>query len=107
MSSQVILQFPHDVEIVLNVQQAAVADSAQRALGIEWLDRAFIEYECEPLRPSGKVLAVDKVIAVAAAAGASAFQDASVWSSEYALATIQALQRSPVRVDVGQLIVSY
>jgi hypothetical protein len=107
MTSQVILQFPHGVELQLSVNHIAAADPEQRALGIEWLDRAFIEYECEPLRPSGKVLAVDKVIAVAAAAGQDTFREKEAWAAEYALATVRALQRSPVRVDVSQLIVSY
>ena len=107
MSSQVILKFAHGVEIQVSADCKVEGDAAQRAQGIEWLDRAFVEFECEPLRPSGKVLAVDKVIVVAAAAGPDTFRNQPDWAAQYALATVRALQRSPVRVDVTQLIVSY
>lgn len=69
-----------------------------------WLDQQFLEHGCEPVRGSGKVLVIDKILAVAAAMGASGFQDAD-WARQYARATSGALDRSQIHVDVARLSV--
>ena len=71
-----------------------------------WLDKEFIALDCEPLRPTGKLLTADKVVVVAEAAGALKFaQDA--WAQEFARATSAALGKSVVHVDVASLSISY
>ena len=69
-----------------------------------WLDRQFQEHGCEPVRGSGKVLVIDKILAVAAAMGANGFQDAD-WALQYARATSGALDRGQIHVDVAGLSV--
>lgn len=71
-----------------------------------WLDRQFVELECEPVRPTGKVLAVDKVVMVAEGAGLAKFQDAA-WAKEFARAVGGALNRPYVHVDVSTMAVSF
>ncbi len=71
-----------------------------------WLDDEFMRLECEPLRASGKVLLADKVLTVAHAAGAALLGDAA-WSSQFARATVAALARPIVRVDVPAMAVSF
>ena len=74
--------------------------------GRRWLDDQFTALDCEPLRASGKVLLADKVLTVAHAAGAALLGDAA-WSSQFARATVAALARPIVRVDVPAMAVSF
>lgn len=71
-----------------------------------WLDEQFTRLGCEPLRPTGKVLAADKVICVARAAGAALLADGK-WSGEFARAASAALAKPVVRVDVPAMTVAY
>ncbi len=71
-----------------------------------WLDNEFTRMECEPLRASGKVLMADKVLTVAAAAGAPMLGDRA-WLADFARATSAALARPVVRVDVQSMTINY
>lgn len=71
-----------------------------------WLDQQFTELECEPLRPTGKVLNADKVLIVAQAAGPSRFADAQ-WAQQFGRCASAALGRPVVRVDVQEATVGY
>ena len=71
-----------------------------------WLDDEFMRLECEPLRASGKVLLADKVLVVAAAAGASLLGDRA-WLADFARATSATLARPVVRVDVQSMTVNF
>jgi len=71
-----------------------------------WLDNEFTRMECEPLRASGKVLMADKVLVVAAAAGASLLGDRA-WLANFARATSATLARPVVRVDVQSMTVNF
>lgn len=71
-----------------------------------WLDLQFMEMDCEPLRPTGKLLTADKVVVVAQAAGANKFSDAA-WSQNFARAASAALAKPLIHVDVTTLSISY
>ena len=71
-----------------------------------WLDNEFTRMECEPLRASGKVLMADKVLVVAAAAGASLLGDRA-WLADFARAASATLARPVVRVDVQSMTVNF
>ncbi|KQP14159.1 hypothetical protein [Pseudorhodoferax sp. Leaf267] len=72
----------------------------------QWLDAQFTQLECEPLRATGKVLLVDKLIAIAQAAGPSLLGDAQ-WLADFARAASAALAKPVVRVDLGAMAISY
>jgi len=97
MRQEVFVRFPHEQEFELPVaaNDAMAADAARR-----WLDEQFTANDCEPLRASGKVLTADKLLAIAAAVGATRFADDPAWAADYARATVAALGRPMVRVDV-------
>jgi hypothetical protein len=78
------------------------ADQARR-----WLDDQFVDNDCEPLRATGKVLTADKVLVLAATVGAARFQSDPDWSADYARATLGALGRPAVQVDVGSGAVTF
>ena len=74
--------------------------------GRRWLDEQFTALECEPLRPSGKVLLADKVLVVARA-GQRQLQGDAVWRETFGRAAAAVLQRPLIRVDVPGLAVSF
>lgn len=100
----------HDVTIRLDGFETSVdlAEVVPMAadVGRWWLDDHFVRFGCEPLRPTGKVLMADKVLAVAAAAGRERFADA-LWARDYARAVAAALGKPAVAVDVPALSVNY
>ena len=71
-----------------------------------WLDAEFTRLGCEPVRPTGKVLSADKVLAVAQGAGPAGFEDA-VWADAYTRATAGALAKTLIRVDVPNTTVGF
>jgi hypothetical protein len=104
MNAQVSIRFGPDVTIELSVPLAT--DAAARQSAREWLDRTYDEFGCEPIRPTGKVLVLDKILLIADAAGEKHFQRDAQWARAYAQAVSSALDRSSVRVDVEGRTVS-
>lgn len=66
-----------------------------------WLSQQFEEFGCTPRSMVGKVLAFDKVLEVARAAGEKHFAGDIAWAERYARAVLATLKREVVRVDVG------
>ena len=103
MRSEVTVSFNQHppVRVDLNEVQPMPHDMAR-----SWLDRAFNDMGCEPLRPTGKLLTADKVLVVAQAAGPGKFADAG-WAAEFARAASAALAKPVVHVDVSAMSISY
>jgi hypothetical protein len=101
MRHEVSLQFDlqNRLEIPVDGHDLPAADLARR-----WLDDEFTRLECAPLRASGKVLTVDKLLAVASAAGPASFDDPS-WRREFARAACAATGKPSVRVDLSTMTV--
>jgi hypothetical protein len=72
-----------------------------------WLDEQFLANDCEPLRASGKVLTVDKLVAIAEAIGLQRFEADATLRTDYARAAVVALARPVVRIEVDARAVSY
>jgi hypothetical protein len=87
MRSEVSVTFKGSppVRIDLNEVQPMPHDVARW-----WLDDQFTQMQCEPLRPTGKLLTADKVVVVAQAGGMAKFNDPK-WAQEFARATSAAL----------------
>ncbi|MBA4175301.1 MAG: hypothetical protein C0505_01855 [Leptothrix sp. (in: Bacteria)] len=81
---------------------AMPADEARR-----WLDEQFVAQECEPLRGTGKVLTADKVMALAQTVAPAKFTDDPAWAGAFARATLSALGRPLVTVDLDARAISY
>lgn len=103
MRSEVTVTFQGQAPVRMDLGrlQPLAADAARL-----WFDRQFTELGCEPLRPTGKVLAADKVVVVAEAAGTGKFADPA-WSNEFARATSAVLGKPVVHIDVPSLSISY
>ncbi len=103
MISEVIVQFSDEQQFRANMDHLTPMenDEARR-----WLDDQFTALDCEPLRPSGKVLLADKVLVVARAAGVRGLED-EAWFHAYARAAHAVLGRPVIKVDVQAMTVSY
>jgi hypothetical protein len=97
MRPEVNVKFAPDqgFEILLASGDEMAADAARR-----WLDDQFVANDCEPVRASGKVLTVDKLLAIAAAVGPQRFESDAAFRHDYACAATAALGRPVVRIDV-------
>ena len=103
MISEVIVRWSSEQEFRADVDKLAPMgnDEARR-----WLDEQFTALDCEPLRPSGKVLLADKVLVVAREAGLRHLEDTN-WFETYARAAHAVLSRPLIKVDVQAMTVSY
>jgi hypothetical protein len=104
MRATVSIAFAPDTELLMHVPASAPEWTLEQAR--RWLDEKFTEFDCEPVRASGKVLTADKLLAVAAALGPRAFESDSAVREAYAQAAVAALGRPVVRVDIGASTVS-
>ncbi len=105
MRQEVIVQFSPEQHHAINLHAGQVplpADEARR-----WLDEQFLANDCEPLRASGKVLIADKVLVLATTVGDARFTSDAAWAQDFARATVAALGRPVVRVDVATGAISY
>lgn len=97
MRHEVFVRFAQGREFALPVPSAQLMTSEEAR---RWLDEQFVANECEPLRATGKVLAADKVLVLAGTAGPERFESDPGWAADYARATLAALGRAIVQVDV-------
>jgi hypothetical protein len=104
MNAQVSIRFSRDVTVEFCVP--FTSDATAQARARDWLDRTYQEFGCEPARPTGKVLLLDKILGIAEAAGQKHFQRDSGWGELYAQAVTSALDRTGVQVDVEGRTVS-
>jgi hypothetical protein len=101
MRNEVFVKFDGRDDIALRPADAMPLDEAR-----QWLDAEFQRLEATISRPTGKVLLVDKVLAIAEAAGSQGFADAA-WAESYARAAAGALRKPLVRVDVPNTSVGF
>ena len=103
MRNQITVIFDKGVELTFS---GAGVPTLPHDIARAWLDAQFTALECEPLRASGKLLTVDKVLTVTQAAGPTLFADAQ-WAIDYASAVFAALAKPVIRVDVPAMAITY
>jgi hypothetical protein len=100
MSRAIIVAFgqanTYDFRVTDGELSGATDDSAQR-----WLDEQWAELECEPVRPSGKVLLFDKILGVARHGGQGRFAENGPWARTFARHVALLVRRPVVVVDVA------
>ena len=104
MRSEVTVTFKNQVCVRSELHEGQAPLSAEAAR--RWLDEQFTQMDCEPLRPTGKLLTADKVLVVAETAGPAKFADAE-WAQDFARAATAALGRPTVSIDLASLSISY
>ena len=103
MISEVIVQLSAEQQFRADVSRLPPMGNEEAR---RWLDDQFTALDCEPLRPSGKVLLADKVLVVAREAGARRLSD-ETWFHTFARAAHAVLGRPVIKVDVGAMTMSY
>lgn len=103
MQSQVRVTQDEVTEWRFDLDQLPAMDKAQAR---DWLDAQFIALGSEPLRPTGKLLLVDKVLVIARDAGPRLLGDAE-WGSNFARAASATLGRPTVHIDLAAMTVAY
>jgi hypothetical protein len=92
-------------EVSVNLPADGATLSAAEAR--RWLDEQFIANDCEPVRPTGKVLTADKLLAIASAIGQRGLEQDEALRLAFARAATAALAHPVVRIDVDARSVSY
>src|SRR5574343_349869 len=101
MLHHVIVSFNKDTEFEFKLAGGAPADEAR-----QWFDREFTALECDVATPTGKILAVDRILSVAKYAGEGRFA-AGAWGELFARNAAGLLGRELIRVDVEQYSIGY
>lgn len=99
----IIFNEHQQLEYTVDIDQAPEA----QAMAIEWLEATYVRLGCEPLRHSGKVLLLDKVLGVADSLGYHTFVQNPAQAQEFAHQTAIALCRPVITVDLPGLTVAF
>lgn len=91
------------VELAVDVEPGGSLSEAAR----DWFDAAWHRLGCEPLRASGKVLLLDKIMGVADALGYSELSANNELALEFATQSALALEKPRVTVDLAGLSVGF
>lgn len=102
MQHHVIVSFGKDREYEFKLAGGAPSDEAR-----QWFDREFTALECDVATPTGKILAVDRILSVAKYAGEERFRSQGAWAEQFAKNTAAILGRDLIRVDVEHYSIGY
>lgn len=102
MQHHVIVSFGKDSEFEFKFSGGAAPDDARK-----WFDHEFRVLECDVATPTGKILAVDRILSVARYAGENRFRQQSAWADQFAKYTAALLGRDLIRVDVEHYSIGY
>ena len=105
MRSDVSIIFDARRSVDLQTDVDASPESAQAAR--QWFDQAWEDLGCEPLRPSGKVLLLDKLMGVADALGYDVLRGTDGRAAEFARQAALALNKPRITIDLPGLVVGY
>ena len=105
MQAHVIVIFDAHRSLELSVDTPLAADQA--AASRDWFEQSWESLGCEPLRVSGKVLLLDKILGVADGLGYSRLSAQADLAQEFAQHAVQALQKPRVTVDLPGLAIVY
>lgn len=84
--------------------------AADRQLGEaarSWFEQTWEELECEPMRVSGKVFLMDKILGIAQALGYPLLAKDATRAAEFARQVVLALERPHVTIDLPGLAITY
>ncbi len=73
----------------------------------KWFEREYEALECDVATPTGKILAVDRILSVAKYAGAGRFSQDRSWGESFAKNSAIVLGRELIRVDVPSYSIGY
>lgn len=105
MRNEVTIIFSATDHVDFNFFIHDTSEQAQQAART-WLEDKWEELECEPLRPSGKVLLLDRILGIADALGYHWCQNHPEQAQEFAEKCALALDSSTVQIDLPNISIS-
>lgn len=102
MQHHIIVSFGRDQEFEYKLAGGAAPEEARA-----WFEREFEVLECDIATPTGKILAVDRILSVAKYAGAERFSSQQTWAAQFARYAAALLGRELIRVDVENFLIGY
>lgn len=102
MQHLVIVSFGKDKQYDFKVNGEAVIEDAR-----QWFNHEFATLKCEVATPTGKILAVDRILSVARYAGEARFRERTTWAEQFVRYTAAVLGRELIRVDVEHYSIGY
>ena len=102
MQHHVIVSFGRNKEYEFRFAGGSTTDEARK-----WVEREFKALECDVATPTGKILAVDRILSVARYAGEARFRDQHVWAEKFAKSAAAVLGRDLIRVDAENYTIGY
>lgn len=102
MQYQVIVSFSREQEFEYKLAAISPVEEAR-----QWFDREFVALECDVATPTGKILAVDRILSVAKYAGPAHFAEQAEWAAQFAKHAAAILGRELIRVDVENYTIGY
>lgn len=105
MQHHVIVSFGRDQEFEYKI--AGSTASSQMEDARKWFEKEFDALECDVATPTGKVLAVDRILSVAKYAGAARFAGDPAWGERFARQAAAILGRELIKVDVVNYSIGY
>ena len=102
MQHMVIVAFGRDRQYDFKFPGGALSEDARR-----WFDREFSALGCDVATPTGKILAVDRILSVAKYAGEERFREGGTWADLFVRYTAAVLGRELIRVDVEHYSIGY
>jgi len=106
MKGDVTVNFGNDR--ILELQARCDASHVKApAAAHQWLEATYAEMGCEPVRMSGKVLLLDRILAIAIAAGYEGLRNDPALAEAFACNTLLAVGHPHITIDVPGLTVGY
>lgn len=102
MQHHVIVAFGKGCEFEFKFAAASAVEEAR-----QWMEREFVALECDIATPTGKILAVDRILCVAKYAGEARFRSQQTWAEQFARHAAAILGRELIRVDVEHYSIGY
>lgn len=103
MTTTVTIAFARDRDYEFKLHEGDPLPTREAAQ--QWLERQWLELECESDNPVGKILALDRILSIARYGGEKRFAENGQWAKDYVKAVAVTLGRNAVRVDVAERIV--
>lgn len=99
----IIFNARKSLELAVDVEPGGQASVDAR----DWFDHSWAELDCEPLRASGKVLLLDKILGVADALGYTKLSQDTAQAQEFARQSALALEKPRITIDLPNLLVGF
>ena len=105
MRCEITFQFnPREsLDAIVDIEQDDMALHAAR----KWMDDTWEKMGCEPIRPSGKVLLLDKILGIAEAYGFETLSNDISARETFSRHIAQALGKPRITVDLPGLRIGY